>query len=124
MLYDLFTCPAVVEGATPLLLVCNTASGGGADAAAAHKTPAEARAILESELERLRVSRPAVAQADADEDALLLGAAGEHFRFDRHAPGRVEAVALGRIPVMHPQSGAEAGEGMDAVRQFILEARQ
>jgi signal recognition particle receptor subunit beta len=118
VLFDLLTDPAVVRGAPRFLVAASRA-----DAPGARALP-QLRALLETELERLRGTRGAIMQAGegalrdaggAEDQTLLLGRVGERFSFEVDAPLRVEWGEVGGL-------AAGSDVNVSAVRTFVAEA--
>jgi hypothetical protein len=111
-LYDLYTDAAVVARAPRVLVV-----GSRADEAGPEPLPA-LRQALERELQRLKATRSSSSSASAGGggEALLLGAPGADFTFEREAPWAppewVTAVAVGA-------GAADAAPGLQGVRRFL-----
>jgi signal recognition particle receptor subunit beta len=105
LLYELLTSPSFVESGTPLLIACNKQDVAGA------RTVEAVKALLETELELLKMSRPTIQtldgtaniraaqkksgarKGDADGSApvqLFLGREGVKFSFEEDAPVRVQ----------------------------------
>ncbi|RKP06437.1 signal recognition particle receptor beta subunit-domain-containing protein [Thamnocephalis sphaerospora] len=114
-LYDILTDSRVAQREIPILLACHKA-----DLATAY-APKRCREMLETEIDRIRVTRTAAVDSQTAEQEQhsaaerYLGYEGETFRFD-HLPNDVQEVACSSL-----QETSEANDRLGSVKEWMAD---